>query len=93
MMSRAAGSLTALEIIFAQNMQQIRNAEVSNLVCLPLLVNQQREINACLLLENAGGAAVPETDRSQGRTSRLEFLLTCAQLRNMLTAEYSPIVP
>ena len=67
--SGVAGAFATLEIILAQNVQQIRDPEVSYPVCLSLLVNQQREIDARLLLKNARVVAVSETDRGNGCTS------------------------
>lgn len=88
-----AGTFAALEIIFAQNVQQIRDTEVSYLICLPLLVNQQRKIDPGFLLKNARVVAVSETYRRNCHTLIQEFCFVRAQLRDVLPAEYSPIVP
>ena len=88
-----AGTFAALEIILAQNVQQIGDPEVSYPVCLPLLVNQQRKIDPGFLLKNARVVQVSETDRSKGHTPIQEFCFVRAQLRDVFPAEYSPIVP
>lgn len=88
-----AGTFAALEIILAQNVQQIGDPEVSYQVCPPLLVNQQRKIDPGFLLKNARVVRVSETDRGNGHTPIQEFCFVRAQLRDVLPAEYSPIVP
>ncbi len=87
-----AGTFAALEIILAQNVQQIRDPEVSYPVCLALLVNQQRKIDPGFLLKNARVVRVSETDRGNGHTPIQEFCFVRAQLRDVFPAEYSPIV-
>lgn len=92
-MPSRARTLAALEIIPPQNMQHIRHAQIGNRIRLPLLINQQRKIDPRFLLENPRVIAVTQTNGRQGSAFRQKRLFVFAQLRDMLSAKYSPIVP
>jgi hypothetical protein len=86
-------TLPALEIIRSQNVQDVRHSQIRYAVRLPLFVNQQREVDSRLFLENSRIIPVPQADCRQTRPFFPESLLVFAQLRDVLAAEDSSIVP
>ena len=86
-------ALAALEIVAASEVQQIGGREISDGVGLALFVDQQRKIDARFFTENAGIVAVAKTDGSEGSAFVQEGLLVFAQLRDVLTAKNSSVVP
>jgi len=85
-------TLAAFEIVAASEVQQIRGGQVGDDVCLALFVDQQREIDARLLAENAGVVAVAKADGGERSAFVQKGLLVFAQLRDVLAAENSSIV-
>jgi hypothetical protein len=80
-------------VVLAHQMQQIRFAKLRNSVGLARFVDQQRKRDAGVLAKNPRVISVAQTDGCQRRAFVLEFLLMCAQLRDVLSAENSSIVP
>jgi hypothetical protein len=89
----AAGSSPGFGIKAAEDVQKIGGAKTRGAVCLPLLIDQQREPDAGLLAKLAGVVAVPEPYCRDARTCCPERLLALAQLRDVLAAENSSVVP
>jgi hypothetical protein len=92
MMSRSAGPIAALDIIAANEVQQIRGSQVGDRISLALFVNQQREFDPRFFAENSRIVAVPKADGSDGSAFVPEGLLVFAQLRDVLAAKNSAIV-
>jgi hypothetical protein len=92
-MPRCASALTALEIVAAQQVQQIGHTQVGNLISLPPFIDQQRKVDSRFFPENTRIVAVPKANRRQGSAFLEEGLLVFAQLRDVLAAKYSSIVP
>ena len=67
--------------------------EAGGPVGLALRVDEQREGDPGLLAERAGVRGVPEADRRQAGAPRPELGLVVAQLRDVLPAEDSAVVP
>ena len=80
-------------VIAAQQVQKIRVAQPGGAVRQPFLVDQQRERNARILAEQARVVRVAQSDGRQVGVPFAESLLVCAQLRDVLAAEDSTIVP
>ena len=58
-----------------------------------MFVNQEREIDAGLFAKLGSVDAVAEADCSEGGSFAAEGRIVLAQLRDVLTAEDSPVVP
>lgn len=80
-------------IIAAEHVKQVSGAQACHFVGPALLVNQQREVDSRLLLKNAGVVAIAQADRRERRAFVAEGLLMLAQLRDVLSAKNSAIVP
>jgi hypothetical protein len=89
----SASAMAALEIIAAKKVQQIRVTQVGDGVRPAMFVDQQREVDAGFFLENARIVAVAQADGRKRSALVVEDLLVFAQLRDVLTAKNSPIVP
>ncbi len=74
-------------------MEQVRGFQFRRPVSDPFGIDQQREHDAGLLAEPAGIIHVAQPDRRQRGSGLLKFELVCAQLRDMLAAEDSAVVP
>lgn len=74
-------------------MQQVAFLETRRAVGEPLLINEKRERQAGLLPEQAGVGSIAKSHGSQIYSVLPERWLVFAQLRDMLPAENSPIVP
>jgi len=80
-------------VFAAEHMHQIRVAQTRGAVCLALLVDQQGERNSTVLAKLARVVGVAESYGRQIGSLLAEGLLVCAQLRDVLTAEDSTVVP
>ena len=79
-------------IIFAEQMKQVRFLQAKCSIRLPLLIDQKRKLDSCLLAEGTGIVGIAQSDSSKCCSLVFELLLVLAQLRNVLTAEDSTIV-
>ena len=80
-------------VIAAQEMEQVPRSQSRGLVGRPVGIDQERERDAGLLAKQSGIVHVTEPDCSQGRPGLLEIALMLAQLRGVLAAEDSAVVP
>jgi hypothetical protein len=92
LMAGGAGVLAALEIVTADEVQDIGRGQVGGGVSLTLSVDQQREIDVRFLAEDAGVIGVAETDGCEGGAFVAKGLLMFAQLRDVLAAEDSAVM-
>ena len=90
--ARGARLLSGSRVVTAENMQERSRPEACRAICLPPLVNQERESDAGLLAKEARIAPVAQPDGSQARALLLEFPLVRAQLRDVLAAEHSAVM-
>jgi hypothetical protein len=74
-------------------MKQIAVPQTNSAVSHPALVNQERKRNVCFFLEKLGVTLAAHAYRGYTCSLVLKRLFMLAQLRHMLTAENSPIVP
>src|SRR5439155_3896656 len=84
----AAGPCASLGVGPAKNVEQIGGAKPRGPIRLPLLINQQRELNARLLAKLACVVAVPETHCCEACPCCTKRFLVLAQLRDMLATKY-----
>ena len=88
-----AGALAAFEIVASEQMENVGGFEIGDFVGLAVLVDEQGEVDAGFLLEDAGVVGVAEADGGEGGVFFAEGLLVLAQLRDVLAAEDSAVVP
>jgi hypothetical protein len=93
MMSGRPRAISALEIVAASQVQQICGSQVGDRISPALFVNQQRKSDARLFPENSCIVPVTKSDGGQRRALSQKGLLVLAQLRDVLTAKNSPVVP
>lgn len=87
------GALACLHVIAAEEVKQVGLFQAEFAIGHTLIVNEQREGDVVFLAEKAGVIDVAQTDGGQAGATLLKFLKVLAQLRDMLTAEDSTIVP
>jgi hypothetical protein len=87
------GTGPCLGIVAAEEMKQVSRLQPGGPVGGPLGIDQQRKGDAGFLPKQAGVVQVAQPDRSQRGSGLLKFTLVLAQLRDMLAAEDSAIVP
>ena len=73
-------------------MEKVGFAEVGEFVGLAVLVDEEGEVDAGFLLEEAGVIWVAQANGRKGGALFAEGLLMFAQLRNVLAAEDSAVV-
>ncbi len=91
-----AGSLRACPrgvVIGAQKVEHRSDAEIDGAVGDSIRVDQERESNAGVLAEDASVLHVAESDGGNPGAFELEAFFSFAQLRDMLAAEDSTVVP
>jgi hypothetical protein len=91
--STSLGALPCLGVITAQQVQKIRFPQARRAIRRALIVYQKRERDAGLFAEQAGVVGIAQAHRRQVRSFFFEGLLVLAQLRDMLAAEDSSVVP
>jgi hypothetical protein len=91
--SARLGALSCLGVIAAQQVQEVGFPQARRAIRRALAVYQKRERDAGFLAEQAGVAGVAQAYRGQVRSFVFERLLMFAQLRDVLAAENSPVVP
>jgi hypothetical protein len=93
MMPRGAGALARFYVVLPKEVQEVGVAKFRRAIGLPLLVDQQRKSDARFLAKQPRVIAIAQSDGRQRGSFAQESLLVFAQLRDMLAAEDSSIVP
>jgi len=86
-------AIAALEIVAASQVQQISGTQVGDGVSLALFVDQQGERYSGFFAENPRIVSVAKPDGGQQHSLIQKGLLVFAQLRDVLAAKNSAIVP
>ena len=86
------GALARDSVIPTQKMKQVRTLQFGGAVGSAVRVNQKRKCDASLFAEQPRVAKVAHADRREIRSTRLDFSLMLAQLRDVLAAEDSTVV-
>jgi hypothetical protein len=92
-MSGCTGSFPCQRIITAENMKERAAPEAHRTICLPLAVNQKRECDPSLLAKDSGVVCVAQANGGQPGAFIAECWFVVAQLRDVLAAEDSSVVP
>jgi hypothetical protein len=87
-----AGALAVFEIVASEEMENVGGFEIGDFVGLALLVDEQGEVDAGFLQEDAGVVGVAEADGGEGGVPFAEGWLVFAQLRDVLAAEDSAVM-
>ena len=93
MMTRRLCAFSARGVIFAQKMQQVCRYEPRNSISPAVFVDQQRKRDAGLLAEHARIMTITQSDDGKRSTFFSKGLLAFAQLRDVLAAKESSVVP
>jgi len=91
--SGGLGAFAGFGVIGAQEVQQVGFLQAHGAISGAPVVDQERELDAGLFAEQAGVVGVAQAYGCQACSFALEGLLVLAQLRGMLAAENSTIVP
>jgi hypothetical protein len=79
-------------VVAAEQMQQIRGFQAGSFIGCAMFIDQKGKIDARFFAEEPGVIRIAESDGGQPRAGCLKFLLSLAQLRDMLTAEDSTVM-
>jgi hypothetical protein len=90
--TRGVGALARESVIATQKVKQVGTLQFSGAVGSAVRVNQKRKCDASLFAEQPRVAEVAHADRREIRSTRLDFSLMLAQLRDELAAEHSPVM-
>jgi len=92
-MSGRLRAIAALEIVAASQVQQISGTQVGNGVSLALFVDQQGKSYPGFFAENSCIVSVAKADGGERRALIQKGLLVFAQLRDVLAAKNSAVMP
>lgn len=92
-MATRAGALAGCHIIATKYVEQVPDSQSGGTISNTLFIDEQRKRDAGFLPEEAGVVLVPQPDCRNARSFAVEFRLVLAQLRDVLAAEDSAIVP
>ena len=92
MVAGGLGAVAAFEIVAPEEVEEVGFAEIGEFVGLAVGVDEERKVDAGLLLKEAGVASVAEADGGEGGVFGTEGGLVFAQLRDMLATENSAVV-
>src|SRR6266568_4253257 len=87
------GPGAGLGIVASQQVKQVCALQFHGGIGFALLINEQGESDACFVAKSASIGAIAKSYGCQGRAAVSESLFAGAQLRDVLAAEDSTIVP
>jgi len=87
------GPFACLQVILAQKVEQCSVAQANGFICFAVVIDEKRELDACFLAEELGIARIAQANYGQMRAFFLELGFKFAQLRDVLSAEYSTVMP
>lgn len=93
LVSCGLGPLARLQIVFAQKVEQGSVAQANGFVGFALVIDQKRELDAGFLAEELCIAGITQPDHGQMGAFLLELSFKFAQLRDVLSAEDSTVMP
>jgi len=85
--------LARLKIVFAQKVKQGSMPQAKSLIGFALVINKKRELDAGFLAEELGVVGIAQSNRGKTCASLLELGFKFAQLRDVLAAKDSTVVP
>ena len=87
------GPFARLQVVFAQKMEQGSVAQAHSFICFAFVIDKKWELDAGFLAEEPGIAGIAQANYGQMRAFLLELSFEFAQLRDMLSAEDSTVMP
>lgn len=93
MMAAGTGAVSRRGVLAPQEMQEIRGLQFRCAISLAGFVDQKRKGDARFFTEDARVITVAQSDRGKSGSFVPEGLLVFAQLRDMLAAKDSSVVP
>jgi len=92
-MARRPGTGSCFGVVAAEEMKQVPRFQLRSSVGGPLGIDQQRERDTAFLAKQVGIVQVAQSNRRQPGSGLLKLVFVLAQLRDMLAAEDSAVVP
>jgi len=92
-MSCGLGACPSQGVVGAEQVKDVSAPQSRLPICLALLVDEQRETNAGVLAKHLSVLSIAEANRGNSRSSFLKLFLMRAQLRYVLAAKDSAVVP
>jgi hypothetical protein len=86
-------AFAGLQIVFAQQMKESSLAQSNSFIGLAFVIDEKRKLDAGFLTEKPGIAGVAQSDDSKMSAFLLELGFKFAQLRDVLSAKDSTVVP
>lgn len=93
LMSRCFCPFARLQVVFTQKVEQGSVAQPHSLICLAFVIDEKRELDTRFLAEEPGISGVAQANHSQMSAFTFELGFKFAQLRDVLSAEDSTVVP
>lgn len=90
--TRGVGAFARDSVAATQQMKQVSALQFGSAVGGALRINQKRKRDAGLFAEETRVAEIAHADRREIRSTRIDFGLMLAQLRDVLAAENSSVV-
>ena len=82
-----------LQVVFAQKVEQGSMAQPHSLICLAFVIDEKRELDSGFLAEELGVAGIAQSNRGKACASFFELGFKFAQLRDVLAAKDSTVMP
>jgi hypothetical protein len=82
-----------LQIVFAQQVDQCSVTQANSLIGFTLFIDEKRELDAGFLAEKFGVVGIAQSNRGKTCAFLLELGFKFAQLRDVLAAKDSTVVP
>jgi hypothetical protein len=92
-MAGGVGAVTGDSVVATQQVKQVSSFQFGSVVGGAVRVNQKRKRDAGLFAEQASVAEIAHADRREIRSTLFDFGLMLAQLRDVLAAKYSAVMP
>lgn len=93
MMSTGPCTLSCCGVVLAKKVQKVGRFQLRSVIGLAPFVDEKRKGDACFFAKQPRVIAVAQTNRGQYGSLVSKRLLVLAQLRDVLTAKNSAVVP
>jgi hypothetical protein len=93
LVSGGLGPFARLQVVFAQKMKQGSVTQANSFICFAFVIDEKRELDARFLAEELGIAGIAQANDGQMRAFLLELGFKFAQLRDVLSAKNSTVMP
>jgi hypothetical protein len=93
LVSGTFGPRPCFRVLTPKEMEQVSGFQFCGSEGNPFVVNQQWKGDAGFVAKHAGIVHIAQADRSQAGSQLLELAFVCAQLRDVLAAKDSAVVP